>query len=126
MRFKLNENLPVAAAVLLTQAGHDALTIYDQQMVGVPDQCVASVCHNEQRALITLDLDFADIRAYPPGDFAGMVVLRPGMHGRTSVLNLVGRLVALLAVETLVGNLWILDEFNLRVRAGERHPEAGS
>jgi hypothetical protein len=30
MRFKLDENMPLGAAELLTQTGHDALTIHDQ------------------------------------------------------------------------------------------------
>lgn len=61
MQFKIDENLPVEAAQILTKSGHDALTIHDQQMVGEPDLRVASVCLAEQRALITLDLDFSDI-----------------------------------------------------------------
>jgi hypothetical protein len=41
----------------LNNAGHDALTIHDQGMVGEPDARVASVCQFEQRALMTLDLE---------------------------------------------------------------------
>jgi hypothetical protein len=66
MRFKIDENLPVEAAQLLNAAGHEAATIHDQHMVGQPDPNVASVCLDETRALVTLDLDFSDIRTYPP------------------------------------------------------------
>ena len=41
MRFKIDENLPVEAALSLRNAGHDVLTIHDQQMVGDPDPQVA-------------------------------------------------------------------------------------
>ena len=75
MRFKLDENLPIAAAELLRQLGHDAMTIHDQQLVGEPDPRIAAVCLAEQRALVTLDLDFSDIRTNPPGEFGGIVVL---------------------------------------------------
>ena len=34
MRFKLDENLPREAAQTHSNAGHDALTIHDQKMVG--------------------------------------------------------------------------------------------
>jgi len=124
MRFKIDENLPITAAEILRQAGHDALTIHDQQLAGEPDPRVAAVCLAEQRALLTLDLDFSDIRTYPPGDYAGIIVLRPRTQGHRSVLRLLKRLVALLTTETLRGNLWILDEFNLRVREGERSSDA--
>jgi len=51
------------------------MTIHDQQLVGEPDPRIAAVCLAEQRALVTLDLDFSDIRTYPPGEFGGIVVL---------------------------------------------------
>ena len=44
MQFKVDENLPLEAADALRNAGHDALTIPDQQMVGNPDSQVAAVC----------------------------------------------------------------------------------
>lgn len=66
MRFKIDENLPAEVAELLQASKHDAMTIFDQRMVGELDPKVASVCKSEERALITLDLDFSDIRTYPP------------------------------------------------------------
>jgi predicted nuclease of predicted toxin-antitoxin system len=62
MRFKIDENLPVEVADLLRANMHDAMTIFDQHMIGELDPKVASVCKSEERALITLDLDFSDIR----------------------------------------------------------------
>lgn len=124
MRFKIDENLPTEAAVALADAGHDALTIHDQKLVGEPDPRVAAVCLSEQRAFITLDLDFADIRAYPPGDFAGIVVLRPRTQAKQAVLSLLQHLVSLLTAEPLDGNLWILQETGLRIREGERGDNA--
>ena len=115
MRFKIDENLPVETAELLRRAGHDAMTIIDQQMNGEPDHQVASVCRKEQRAIITLDLDFADIRTYPPIDYHGIVVLRPPTQAKPAVLELMAQLIALLGNETLKGNLWILQKTGLRI-----------
>lgn len=78
MRFKTDENLPLEAAGLLRQAGRDAATILEQQMGGDPDENVASACRREDRVLVTLDLDFADLRTYPPESHPGVVVLRLG------------------------------------------------
>ena len=66
MKFKTDENLPVEVVDLLRQAGHDALSVMDQQLAGHPDGDVAAVCQAEQRALVTLDLDFSDIRPIRP------------------------------------------------------------
>ena len=42
--------MPIEAATALDEAGHDALTIRDQLIVGEEDAPVASVCNPEQRA----------------------------------------------------------------------------
>jgi predicted nuclease of predicted toxin-antitoxin system len=118
MQFKIDENLPVEAATLLGQAGHEALTIHDQQMVGQPDPQVASVCQSEQRGLLTLDLDFSDIRTYPPADYFGIIVLRPRTQSKPAVLSLIGQIVPLFDSEPLVGCLWIVQETGLRIREG--------
>ena len=120
MRFKIDENLPQESAHWLTNAGHDALTIHDQKMVGEADGIVSSVCRSEKRALITLDLDFADIRAYPPAEYYGIVVFRPRTQAKLAVLQLIATLIRLLNAERLEGNLWILQENGLRIREGTR------
>ena len=77
LRFKLDENVPVDAVVLLAAAGYHSHTVYDEQLAGAPDPEVAAACRAEGRVLVTLDLDFSDVRAYAPGTHAGIVVLRP-------------------------------------------------
>jgi predicted nuclease of predicted toxin-antitoxin system len=34
MKFKIDENLPIEAAALLREAGHDALIVHDQNLRG--------------------------------------------------------------------------------------------
>jgi hypothetical protein len=65
--FKVDENLPAEVADLLRAAGHDAVSVLDQQLGGAADPRVATACQREERALITLDLGFGDIRSYGPG-----------------------------------------------------------
>ena len=118
MQFKTDENLPIDVAEALRDAGFDASTIHDQKMVGNPDPQVAAVCQAEKRALVTLDLDFSDIRTYPPADYSGIIVLRPRDQAKPTVLRLISQLIPLLAVEPLEGNLWIVQETGLRIREG--------
>ena len=118
MKFKIDENLPVEVADALRDAEYDALMIHDQQMVGYPDPQVAAVCQSEDRAILTLDLDFSDIRAYPPADYRGIVVIRPRNQAKPTVLRLIAQLIPLLETEPLDGNLWILEENGLRIREG--------
>jgi predicted nuclease of predicted toxin-antitoxin system len=43
MKFKIDENLPLELAEILNAEGHDASTIYWQNMGGEPDSNVALV-----------------------------------------------------------------------------------
>jgi len=115
-KFKLDENLPTEAADVLRGTGHDAVSVRDQQMGGRPDTDVAAVCRQEDRAVVTLDLDFADIRAYPPADYPGIIVLRLAQLDKRRVLSVMQRLTGLLEQESLAGKLWIVDESSVRVR----------
>ncbi len=76
MRFKTDENLPVEFAELLTQAGYEAVTVVSQGLQGKPDPVIVDACMREGRVLVTLDLGLADIRAYPPHQYPGFLVLR--------------------------------------------------
>lgn len=118
MRFKIDENLPTDVAEYLRQIGYDAMTILDQQMSGETDPNVAAVCKSEDRVLITLDLDFSDIRAYPPGDSPGIIVLRPQVQAKSNVLALIARMTSLLETERVTGTLWIVEETGVRIREG--------
>lgn len=113
--FKFNENLPGEAAEMFRQAGYDALGVLDQRMGGHTDRRLAEVCKAEGRALVTLDLDFADIRVYPPLDYAGIIVLRPHRQDKPHVLWLLRRLLTSFKMEPLAGTLWIVDEATIRV-----------
>jgi predicted nuclease of predicted toxin-antitoxin system len=117
LKFKLDENLPTEAAVLLASVGHDVMTVLDQQMGGQPDTNVAAICQHEGRAVVTLDLDFADIRAYPPADHAGIVVLRLARLDKRRVLAVLQRLLPLLEQEPIAGKLWIVEETSVRIRS---------
>lgn len=55
MRLKLDENLPGEVARLFIEAGHDAVTILDQETGGATDAIVASACLSEDRAIVTMD-----------------------------------------------------------------------
>jgi predicted nuclease of predicted toxin-antitoxin system len=67
MKFKIDENLPSEIKHLLIQAGHDALTVKDQELTGHPDTNLAVVCLAENRTFITADLDFFRYPGLSPG-----------------------------------------------------------
>ena len=116
MRFKLDENLPCELATLFSKAGHDAVTVLDQGLGGVRDPDLASACVREGRAIVTLDTDFSDIRAYPPSAYSGIVVFRLESQARDHILEIGVRFLHVLSSASLKGQLWIVEESKIRVR----------
>ena len=88
MKLKIDENLPADCAVLLRNAGFEADTVADQDLPGADDAVIASRSRSEDRVLVTLDLDFANVLAYPPAQHAGMIVLRSKRLDKPTVLRL--------------------------------------
>lgn len=116
MRFKIDENLPLEVATLLRQARHDALTVVEQDLGGSADPDLANICQREHRALVTLDTGFGDIRAYPPEQFSGLIVLRLRQQDKPHVLRILSLLISKLSIEPLEKHLWIVDEESIRIR----------
>ena len=47
--------------------GHDIESALSEKLGGADDPVLLAACVAEDRILVTLDLDFSDIRTYPPG-----------------------------------------------------------
>jgi len=116
IRFKLDENLPTEAAVLLRSHGFDVLSVVDQGLGGRPDSDVAAACRSENRTLITFDLDFADTSRHPPSSYAGIIVLRLGRQDKPHVLAVIAALVPHIDETDLHGHLWIVEDTRIRIR----------
>jgi hypothetical protein len=68
MRFLLDENVPPAVADVLTLKGHDVQTIHRTAYEGSPDSFIWSLAAQDERILVTRDLDFPlEETPAPPG-----------------------------------------------------------
>ena len=115
MKFKLDENLSPSLAKLFTSAGYEAHSVVEQGLGGASDPSVLIRCTQESRVLVTFDLDFANIQAYPPGSHAGIVVLRLATQSHTVAAAALTRVLALLPGESLAGALWIVEDHRIRI-----------
>jgi predicted nuclease of predicted toxin-antitoxin system len=88
VRIKVDEDLPPAVTEKLRDAGHDAAGVVEQGMSGWKDPALWEAIHGEGRFLVTSDKGFGDIRAYPPGTHAGILVLRPDQDGIRPLVEL--------------------------------------
>jgi len=114
-RFKLDENLPQGAETLLREGGHDVDTVLGEGLGGERDPTVLAAAASENRIFVTLDLDFADIRSYPPSDHPGIWVLRPHSQSVENVLSLLQGALSVLETEGASNMLWIIEPGRVRI-----------
>ena len=76
MKFKLDENFGTRTRQVFIDRGFDVHTVRDEGLQGATDGELYDVCAHEQRCLVTLDLDFANVVHFPPQQGAGIVVIR--------------------------------------------------
>jgi hypothetical protein len=119
LKFKIDENLPAEAAAALRAFGYEADTVGDELLSGAEDHTISERVRSEARILITLDLDFANVRNYPPGEHPGIVVLRVKTQDKENVLAYIKRLAMVLRNRHPVGEFWIVDRDRIRFRLPE-------
>lgn len=114
MKIKLDENMPYDLAEFLRSSKHDVETVAQESLSGADDLIVLQKVAEEDRLLMTFDIDFADIRKFPIGSHGGIVVFRlhdqrwAGMKGPTD------RLIESGLLEKLKKGLAIVDETRVR------------
>lgn len=118
MRFLVDANMPRSAVVALRRFGHDADHVNDLGLKHAPDSEIANRARSSGAALITRDLDLADVRRYPPADHAGLIVLRsPDDAVASLIANVLGRfLKQTTIVEKIAGRLVVLEADHFRIR----------
>ena len=118
MRFLLDANMPRSSGSLLRELSHEVEDVRDVLPIGADDATVASYAIARQLTLITRDFDFADIRNYPPKDYAGIIVLELPDDAVAAQVNQVLRSFVskpdLLA--RLTGRLAIVESWRVRFR----------
>ncbi len=121
MRFLLDANMPRSSGSLLRDLSHDVEDVRDVLPNGADDATVAAYAIARQLTLITRDFDFADIRNYPPKDYAGIIVLELPDDAVAAQVNQVLRSFVskpeLLA--RLAGRLAIVESWRVRFRPHE-------
>jgi len=108
--------LPELVREALSELGH---MVAEEGLAGAEDQTVLAAFIADDRVLSTLDLDFSDIRVYPPGSYPGIWVPRPPKQTFKTIEALVRAGVRLSTVGRVAGQLWIIDDVRVRIRDGD-------
>jgi predicted nuclease of predicted toxin-antitoxin system len=116
LKFKVDENLPTECSSILRGAVLEADTVADEKLSVASDSVLSESCRAEDRALMTLDLDFANVQAYPPKSHPGIVVFRPKSQDKPTLFALLKRLVPVLLKLSPKHQLWIVEPDRIRYR----------
>jgi predicted nuclease of predicted toxin-antitoxin system len=117
MKLKLDENLSRHLKPLLIGLEHDVLTAADENLLSQPDTEIARVAKTEQRMLLTLDIEFADLRKYPPGSHPGVILFRPLSLSPLSVNTFIADFIRRIDLKKLAGCIAVVDPAHVRIRA---------
>jgi predicted nuclease of predicted toxin-antitoxin system len=115
VNLKLDENLHERGIALLSGEGHELSTIVRQGMQAATDAQVIETCRREGRALVTMDLDFANPLRFRPSQYPGIAVLRlPGKASAADLLAAIRTLSEGLKSRSLTGKLWVVEIGRIR------------
>ena len=119
MKFKLDENMPAELAHHLRADGYDAYTVAEQELIDAVDPLLLSRVKAEGRAFLTMDKGIADVRKYPPRDFAGLIVFRTMLTGRSAVLQFALTSLRQILQAPIEGKLFVVTDGGIRVRRSD-------
>jgi predicted nuclease of predicted toxin-antitoxin system len=120
VKFKLDENMPAGLTAMLEEQGHDVADVVGEGLTGEDDDLVLRASVKEDRILVTFDLDFADIRHYPPGTHPGIVVFRLRDQRWNTLEGLARHCLMERNLEKLEKGLAIVDETRIRYKRPRR------
>jgi predicted nuclease of predicted toxin-antitoxin system len=101
---------------LIRDWGYDASLLTDYLAGDADDEAVLALAQRLDAVLLTADLDFANILNYPPGNYAGIMVMRYGADSEAGLILTVRRALEDLYRDALRGILVIIEPQRYRIR----------
>lgn len=116
MRFKLDENFGTRTQLIFQASGYEVQTVPSQGLQGCSDQRLYELCCIEERCLVTLDLDFADVTRFSPAQANGIVIIRASRNPSVALLEqLVRQFLQAVKQMPVEKRLWIVEVGRIRV-----------
>jgi len=119
MRFLIDADLPRPTAGMLRDLAHEAVDVRDIGLGPAPDEVIARYAQDHGLCILTGDFGFADVRNYPPEQYAGIVVFQlPPDATRQVILNQIRSFAERAEIlDRLSGRLAIVEPSRFRLRA---------
>ena len=107
-----DENLPGAVIAALQRWGHDV----ERVTPSTPDEELAALAQRERLVILTFDSDFANILAFPPSEFWGIIRVKIDPPFVSTVISALQRVFETFpTADRLRGKLVIAEASTFRV-----------
>jgi predicted nuclease of predicted toxin-antitoxin system len=117
VKFLLDENLSPLHTGTLRSLGHDAVSVVELGLSGANDSVVRDAAIKQERILVTLDADFANVLRFPPAGTPGVVRFRIHPATEEAIEAALRLTIPRLAQMSLAGKLVVVDERKIRIRS---------
>ncbi len=114
MKFLIDMPLSPALAVWLTQQGYDAIHALDIGLDRAPDEVILKHAKNEQRVVVTADLDYPRLLALAQAEEPGLILFRGGCFNEQHVVERLARALELVPLEELPHSIVVIEQNRIR------------
>ncbi|MCK4234671.1 DUF5615 family PIN-like protein [candidate division WOR-3 bacterium] len=117
LKFLIDENLSWRVAQSLRELGYDAVHVREVDLQGKEDRIIMEYALRDERTLLTIDSDFADIRNYPPGTHKGVIRFKVKFAPSDVIVNCFKKLIVHIDSRILsAGSIVITDCKKYRIK----------
>ncbi|MHA1213201.1 MAG: DUF5615 family PIN-like protein [Candidatus Heimdallarchaeota archaeon] len=117
MKVKLDENVPFSLKKIIESKGnHQVDSVFHEKKTGIDDHSLLKLCYQEQRILITLDVDFNNPIMHPKESIYGIIILRPSTQGKIAVNKLFANFMDSFDLEKVITKVLLVELGNITIR----------
>lgn len=115
MRFLIDQCISPRLADWLMTSGHDAIHVRLLRLSRASDEEVFALAIQQDRIIVTSDLDFSRVLALSGRDRPGLILFRAGNVTDEQMLHLTAFVLSKVPEDQIVRSVVVVDEYALRV-----------
>ncbi len=116
MKFLVDMPLSPELAVWLVRQGHDAVHASEVGLDRVSDAAILECARDEQRVMVTTDLDFARLLTLQQAEGPGLILFRSGNYSEQETIERLRRALDTIPDEELPSSIVIIEKGRIRRR----------
>lgn len=102
--------------VWLTKQGHDAIHAYEVGLGQSSDIIILEYARNENRIVVTADLDYPRLLALMQVEEVGLILFRNGNYGEQESIERLKRVLDTIPASELLNSIIVIEEERIRRR----------